>query len=56
VLRPDGSVWLWTDLAGEPTLVGTVPGGHTVERGQGADGCDLPLVRDRAGNPMTVSP
>lgn len=56
VLRTDGSVWLWSGLGGEPELVGTVTGGDTIERGQGDDGCDTPLVRDRAGNPLTINP
>jgi hypothetical protein len=56
VLRLDGSVWLWTDLGTAPELIGTASGGHTVERGEDAEGCDTPVVRDRAGNRLTIRP
>ncbi|MGD9796762.1 MAG: hypothetical protein AB7V15_01470 [Acidimicrobiia bacterium] len=58
VLRPDGSVWAWAGLGGEPALVGIADAadGAELATGTGAGGCDRPVVRDRAGAEVALSP
>jgi len=58
VLRPDGSVWAWAELGGEPALVGIADAavGAELATGAGAGGCDRPVVRDRAGAEVALSP
>jgi hypothetical protein len=56
VLRLDGTLWRWPRLGGQAELMGTVARGTALAVASDARGCDQPIVRDRRGDRVAISP